>query len=466
MRGSDWRGGGGGSRSGAGTPRLAVRRFLAGGDLALKASVGRYAQFVHSIRDEEVPLGIDFWVTTGSRPPPRGVGPAPGGARGFPGRGMVPLRRCLPPGLRGGGDPEPGERPERSRRRLPRRDGDGRGGRRLLERDHGRIQGSLSLSFLKADRTFPDVLSGQFPRGEVTYPPALRPAPRRGPRPPLSPGAWVGRGAPVACGHRAPLHAARGQLPRLRPAADPRRAPPVAVRTRTGGRRCERGDPRRSSWAPETPSATRLYHRLDLSARRTFVSGAGARITPYLNVLNVYNQPNVLFYFYDYDDVPATRSGLTMFPLLPTVGVELRFLIGGWNAVPGARGSLLALAGLPGRVRDGRSRWTEPEHPGGCRDLPPGDRRGARRRGPPPPDRARVTPVPLAQVVRVRGPDGELATFEGASLASCVEGLVPPEFDGACLRLEADRPPADLIRPGGRTTAEVLFPGGSGSRGA
>jgi hypothetical protein len=33
----------------------------------------------------------------------------------------------------------------------------------------------------------------------------------------------------------------------------------------------------------------------------------------------------VLFYFYQFDAVPATRSGLSMFPLLPTAGFEARF---------------------------------------------------------------------------------------------------------------------------------------------
>lgn len=37
------------------------------------------------------------------------------------------------------------------------------------------------------------------------------------------------------------------------------------------------------------------------------------------------NRGNVLFYFYDYAKTPATRSGVSMFPLLPTVGVEMKF---------------------------------------------------------------------------------------------------------------------------------------------
>jgi hypothetical protein len=36
-------------------------------------------------------------------------------------------------------------------------------------------------------------------------------------------------------------------------------------------------------------------------------------------------RPNALFYFYTYSDTPATRSGISMFPVLPTIGVEATF---------------------------------------------------------------------------------------------------------------------------------------------
>jgi hypothetical protein len=66
------------------------------------------------------------------------------------------------------------------------------------------------------------------------------------------------------------------------------------------------------------------YHRLDLSFRRTFDKSWGSLI-PYINLLNVYNRQNVLFYFFEYERTPATRSGVSMFPLLPTFGLEVRF---------------------------------------------------------------------------------------------------------------------------------------------
>ena len=65
-------------------------------------------------------------------------------------------------------------------------------------------------------------------------------------------------------------------------------------------------------------------HRLDLSFRKSIEHGWGT-VVPYVNVVNIYNQRNPLFYFYDYEADPATRSGISMFPVLPTVGVEIRF---------------------------------------------------------------------------------------------------------------------------------------------
>tara|TARA_B100000676_G_C17992255_1_gene795629 strand:- start:1027 stop:1161 length:135 start_codon:yes stop_codon:yes gene_type:complete len=44
-----------------------------------------------------------------------------------------------------------------------------------------------------------------------------------------------------------------------------------------------------------------------------------------VNLVNVYNQRNVLFYFYQYEEDPPVRSGISMFPVLPTLGLEISF---------------------------------------------------------------------------------------------------------------------------------------------
>jgi hypothetical protein len=66
------------------------------------------------------------------------------------------------------------------------------------------------------------------------------------------------------------------------------------------------------------------YHRLDLTLRKPMKRRWGT-LTPYFQLLNAYNQQNVLFYFFRYDQSVPTRSGLSMFPVLPAVGVEGTF---------------------------------------------------------------------------------------------------------------------------------------------
>jgi hypothetical protein len=63
---------------------------------------------------------------------------------------------------------------------------------------------------------------------------------------------------------------------------------------------------------------------LDLSLRWSIRASWGT-FTPYLNVLNVYNRQNVLYYAYEYEKSPPVRTGLSMFPVLPTLGFEVSF---------------------------------------------------------------------------------------------------------------------------------------------
>jgi len=65
-------------------------------------------------------------------------------------------------------------------------------------------------------------------------------------------------------------------------------------------------------------------HRLDVSLRWVLEKSWG-RMTPYLSVINVYNRKNVLFYFFEYSETPPIRTGISMFPVLPTVGIEVSF---------------------------------------------------------------------------------------------------------------------------------------------
>ena len=66
------------------------------------------------------------------------------------------------------------------------------------------------------------------------------------------------------------------------------------------------------------------YNRLDLSFRWE-VKKWGGVLRPYFQVVNAYNRRNVFVYMYDYDDSPATRTGISQLPLLPSFGLEFVF---------------------------------------------------------------------------------------------------------------------------------------------
>jgi hypothetical protein len=75
---------------------------------------------------------------------------------------------------------------------------------------------------------------------------------------------------------------------------------------------------------PRNGSRYPYYTRLDAGLRWSFRKW-GAVWEPYLQAVNLYNRRNVLLYFFDYQSIPPSRTGLSQIPLLPTFGVEIRF---------------------------------------------------------------------------------------------------------------------------------------------
>ncbi len=64
-----------------------------------------------------------------------------------------------------------------------------------------------------------------------------------------------------------------------------------------------------------------LFQRVDLSATRT---RPGRRTwAPYVSIVNAYNARNVFTYFFDYGDNPPTRTAISQFPFIPTLGVTV-----------------------------------------------------------------------------------------------------------------------------------------------
>jgi len=193
----------------------------------------------------------------------------------------------------------------------------------LIRRSQGATTGWLSLSWLKATRSFPDFQSGLDPAPTITYPPVfdrrldvdlilqreLQPGLEFGLR-------WnFGTGLPFTRPLGSYVYLSPGSIPGV-------------------GLEWEGSDPTVEGQDGEGVYGVVLEdrnqvryparHRLDVSLRWT-VDRSWGRMTPYLSVLNVYNRKNVLFYFFEYSQSPPVRTGISMFPFLPTLGMEVSF---------------------------------------------------------------------------------------------------------------------------------------------
>lgn len=296
------------------SPRLAVKRFLADGDVAVKLAAGRYTQFLHSVRDEEFPIGIDVWVLSGQRTPHVVSDQVQAGVELFPWTGWYAAFEAYHRRFDGVVTNNFADDPNDDADDLLAGKGLSYGADAVVRKDEGRVRGFATLSWLKAWREFPDFISGLEAAPPIRYPPifdrrveldlVLRYDLPRGWESGLR---WnFGSGLPytralgsfkyheygINSGQRRPFEQDTSEVAVLLARRNSSRFPP--------------------------------YHRLDVSFRRTFEKSWG-RLTPHLDILNLYNRKNVLFYYYNYNDVPATRGGTSMFPFLPTVGLEVTF---------------------------------------------------------------------------------------------------------------------------------------------
>lgn len=303
-------------------PRLAVKRFLGGSSRwAVNASAGRYTQFIHSLRDEELPLGLDIWILSGERAPHVVSDQLQVGLEAFPDDEWTFSVEAYARTFDGVLTFNTSDDPNDDLDDVLVGDGLSWGADVFVRRSGTPVNGWLALSFLKAERTFPDVFSGALERPEVTYAPIFDrridmdlvmrfPAPR----------GWegglrlnVGTGTP----YTRPLASFAVYQPRF---------------LKDGGRAGWGGDGESgndfSGYAvllgDRNGERYPLYHRLDVSLRKDYPKSWGV-LTPHLDLINVYNRKNVLFYFYEYERTPPVRSGISMFPFLPTVGLEVRF---------------------------------------------------------------------------------------------------------------------------------------------
>ena len=302
------------------SPRFAAKRFLGSERrVALKLALGRYSQFLHSLRDEELPVSTDRWVLADRSIPPVVSDQLQLGLESFWGNGWSASVEAYARNFDGVTEYNPADDPNDPGDELLTGEGRSRGVDLQLRRSEGRLTGWTSLSFLRATRSFPDPIAAgwdDLPR-TVTFSPVfdrrfsadlvLQYTSRRNYELGV---AWsFGSGLPYTRAVAQYLSFGHDVVSgKVEPDADDD-AESLPVGVVLGARNSER-----------YPS----YHRLDLTVRKTYRPSWGT-IVPYLQVLNVYNRKNVMFYFYDYDRTPPVRSGISMFPLLPALGVEVTF---------------------------------------------------------------------------------------------------------------------------------------------
>jgi hypothetical protein len=299
-------------------PRLAVKRFVAGGDAALKVALGRYTQALHSLRDEEVPIGIDLWVTSGARAPVQVSDQVQAGYERF-GDGWYGALEAYYRRFDGVITVNPAADPNDPRDAFLAGRGRSYGADLILRRDPGptrRLDGWVTLSWLRARRTFPDPFRPG--AAELEYAPIFD---RRVDfdlvlRYPLPGGIEGGLRLNVGSG-----------LPYTRPVG----AYPAYTYQVVDGRLVSRpGEAGGGPWnavvlGDRNAERYPAYHRLDVGLRKT-VHRRWGTATPFLDILNVYDRrDNVLFYFFDYGADPPVRTGISMLPFLPTIGVEVSF---------------------------------------------------------------------------------------------------------------------------------------------
>ena len=301
------------------SPRFAVKRFLGEErDVAVKLALGRYSQFIHSLRNEELPISNDTWVLAGRDVPAVVSDQVQTGVEAYWGEGWSASAEAYYRSFRGVTELNLADDPNDDADDLLEGTGRSYGVDFLLRSNSGNPTGWATVSLLRAERTLPNPLAAGWEdlSPTSTFAPVFD---RRLDvdlvlqyRLPwdLELGARWNYGSPLPYTRPVAQHFGWRHNPiwgQYEPIDRFEGEPPLFVVP--GSRNAQRYPP---------------YHRLDATLRRTFERRWGSW-TPYLQVLNVYNRKNVLFYFYNYDRRPPTRSGLSMFPVLPAVGVEVSF---------------------------------------------------------------------------------------------------------------------------------------------
>jgi hypothetical protein len=281
------------------SPRLSFRAFLGPAD-AIQGSAGRYHQAIHSIRDQEIPVTIfEFWIGADPYIPVAQADHLVLGYERWFGSdlqltiegyrktfaNLVTPNRADDPRVRGD-------------EYIPT-EGDAWGGDVLLRKHAGPIRGWIAYGYTRATRRAQGV---EFPpahdRRHTLNIIAFLPGP-------------IGADLGVRFGLGSPL-------------------PYTGFIGEWDHRYYDAVNHRFGDYEPEPIAASinaeryPTYTRLDVSLRWQFEKWGG-QWEPFVQIANVYNRLNPFVYVYDYGVSPATRTGVSQIPLLPTFGVEFWF---------------------------------------------------------------------------------------------------------------------------------------------
>ena len=286
------------------SPRVSATWFMTP-DMSLSLSGGQYAQWMHGLRNEDIPIRIfDFWVASDKHIE---VSSARHAVLGLE-RWLTRTRMVRVEGFFKRYDrllePNPEDDPAIRGDEFIPTSGQSYGVDVLLRQlERGPLSGWLAYSYAVSSRS----------RGGVEYFPAQDRRHNLNAVASYSLGTRTTLGARFGFGTGLPFTDIVGQI--VRRSYDP------ATNTWSVLNAVQRfeaigGDRNRSRYP--------VFQRLDLMASRRYTRGK-TTITPYLQVVNAYNRRNVFVYTFDYTANPPERQATSQFPFLPSVGVTVEF---------------------------------------------------------------------------------------------------------------------------------------------
>jgi hypothetical protein len=285
------------------SPRGSAKFFLTP-DLAITAGGGQYTQWMHGLRDEDTPLHVfDFWIgsdenidVTTAQHGSLGVERWMGTNRFLRVEGWIKRYDKLY-------EPNPTDDPAVAGDEFVAATGRSHGVDVFIRQlDRGRLSGWIAYTYELSDRTLDGerYTPAQDQRHSLNVVGSYRTA------------SGFVFGAHFGFGSGTPYTPVLGQLVR---------------------RDYDNGS---NQWVPGVPrdivpvegqrNSARYpaTHRLDLSVSRAY-HWRSAKVTPSLQVINVYNRRNVFTYNYDYAASPPTREAISQFPILPSLGVRVEW---------------------------------------------------------------------------------------------------------------------------------------------